>query len=173
MAKDYVDIGHLNNKLIVKSVNPTTDSGGGATEGTPTGGGNSLTSGVLVVGETYILTNWITDDDFTNVGAASNTDGVEFTASGTTPTKWTNSSVVNKVITIWANVIPMTGNRALEFAQITNGKPYEIVINYPIGDFTIDETNILTFDSRILTVHSVVQIDESLKQYKIIAYEKV
>ena len=114
MANNYVDIGHLNNKLIVKSVNPTTDSGGGATEGTPT-----------------------------------------------------------TVTTIWCNIKPMTGNRALEFAQITNGKPYEIVINYPIGDFTIDETNILTFDSRILTVHSVVQIDESLKQYKIIAYEKV
>ena len=110
----YVDIGQMNQTLIIKSVNPTTDSGGGMTEGTPT-----------------------------------------------------------TVATIWANIIPLTGSRALEFAQITNGKPYDITINYPIGDFTIDETNILTFDSRTLTIHSVVQIDESLKQYKIIAYEKV
>jgi hypothetical protein len=57
----------------------------------------AATSGSLVVGEVYILTDWITADDFTNVGAASNADGVIFTATGTTPTTWTNSSVVNQL----------------------------------------------------------------------------
>lgn len=110
----FVDIGQMRQKITVSSVNPTTDSGGGATEGTPT-----------------------------------------------------------TVVTCWAKVMPLTGRRALEFAQITNGKPYEITVNYTFGDYTINELNIITYDSRTLTVHSVVLIDESLEQYKIIAYEKV
>ncbi len=57
----------------------------------------ALTSGALVVGRRYQLVDWITDDDFTNIGAASNADGVEFTATGTTPTKWTNSSIVVRI----------------------------------------------------------------------------
>lgn len=55
--------------------------------------GAVLTSGTLVVGKSYIITNWITNDDFTNVGGA-NVDGTVFTATGTTPTTWTNSSTV-------------------------------------------------------------------------------
>jgi len=58
------------------------------------GGAADLTSGTLVIGNRYRLTNWITADDFTNVGAASNADGVEFIATETTPTTWLNSSVV-------------------------------------------------------------------------------
>lgn len=57
-------------------------------------GALDLTSGTLVVGNRYRLTNWITADDFTNVGASSNADGVEFIATGTTPATWSNSSVV-------------------------------------------------------------------------------
>jgi len=56
-----------------------------------------LTSGTLTIGKRYRLKDWITADDFTNVGAASNADGVEFTATGTTPTTWTNSSVVVQI----------------------------------------------------------------------------
>jgi hypothetical protein len=56
--------------------------------------GATATSGTLVIGVRYRLTDWITTDDFTNVGAASNADGVEFVATGTTPTTWTNSSIV-------------------------------------------------------------------------------
>ncbi len=58
----------------------------------------AATSGTLTVGIAYRLTDWITNDDFTNVGAASNADGIEFIATGTTPTTWTNSSIVNTMI---------------------------------------------------------------------------
>lgn len=51
------------------------------------------TSGTLTAGKRYRINNWITDDDFTNVGG-TNEDGNEFIATGTTPTKWTNSSTV-------------------------------------------------------------------------------
>lgn len=63
-------------------------------------GGATATSGSLVVGKRYRLRDWITGDDFTNVGAASNADGVEFIATGTTPTTWTNSSVVENIGTL-------------------------------------------------------------------------
>lgn len=55
------------------------------------GSQTAQTSGTLIIGKEYIIDNWITDDDFTNVGGA-NVDGTVFVATGTTPTKWTNSS---------------------------------------------------------------------------------
>lgn len=51
--------------------------------------------GPLVVGQIYEITNYVSDDNFTNVGAASNATGVIFTATGTTPTKWTNFSILS------------------------------------------------------------------------------
>lgn len=66
-------------------------------------------SGTLVVGRKYILTDWLTDDDFLNVGAAANEDAQVFVATGTTPTKWTNSSLVDSygepVATILENTL--------------------------------------------------------------------
>ena len=52
----------------------------------------SQTSGVLVEGHTYLIKSVETGDDFTNVGFA--VPGVAFEATGTTPTVWTNESVV-------------------------------------------------------------------------------
>ncbi len=51
-----------------------------------------LTSGTLLVGKKYLISNYVAGDDFTNVGAAYNVTGVVFEATGTTPTTWTNSS---------------------------------------------------------------------------------
>jgi hypothetical protein len=51
------------------------------------------TSGTLKQNTKYIITNYVSDDDFTNVGAASNATNVEFTTTtAVTPTKWTNGS---------------------------------------------------------------------------------
>jgi hypothetical protein len=47
----------------------------------------------LVIGQTYQLIDNIGGDDFTNIGAISNTDGEIFTATGTTPTLWSTSNV--------------------------------------------------------------------------------
>jgi hypothetical protein len=63
----------------------------------PSDGATTLTSGTLTVGVTYRITGFVTGDDFTNVGAASNADDVEFVATGTTPTTWTNSSEVTQI----------------------------------------------------------------------------
>jgi len=55
-----------------------------------------LTSGTLDANTYYTIKTYETDDDFTNLGAASNADGVTFLATGTTPTTWTNGSAVFK-----------------------------------------------------------------------------
>lgn len=59
------------------------------------GGSNTeLTSGALTTGKKYRIKTFVSGDSFTNVGAASNASGVEFIATGTTPTTWTNSSAL-------------------------------------------------------------------------------
>lgn len=52
-----------------------------------------LTSGTLIVGETYEIVLYVAGDDFTNVGG-TNVTGNIFTATATTPTTWTNSSQI-------------------------------------------------------------------------------
>lgn len=51
-------------------------------------------TGLLEIGQTYIIKTYNTGDDFTNVGAVSNTGGEIFTATGTTPTLWTGPTVL-------------------------------------------------------------------------------
>ena len=61
------------------------------------GSQTAQTSGTLTVGSTYRINTYVAGDDFTNVGAASNASGVRFTATGTTPTTWTNSSSLVRI----------------------------------------------------------------------------
>ncbi len=55
--------------------------------------GIQLTSGVLVVDSVYKIGKFEAGDDFSNVGG-TNESGDVFTATGTTPTTWTNSSIL-------------------------------------------------------------------------------
>lgn len=65
-----------------------------------------LTSGVVVSGTTYTIIDFIAGDDFTNIGG-TNVDGNIFTATGTTPTTWTNSSILVETVTLdYAKLIP-------------------------------------------------------------------
>lgn len=54
-----------------------------------------ITSGTLETGKNYIIDTYVAGDDFTNVGG-TNVSGSEFTATGTTPTTWTNSSSLRR-----------------------------------------------------------------------------
>lgn len=69
------------------------------------------TSGTLKIGTKYTIQNWITADDFTNVGGQNN-DGTEFVAtrsgaaSVATPTTWANSSVLEEWGTERGRLIP-------------------------------------------------------------------
>lgn len=55
------------------------------------------TSGVLVVGVEYTILDYNAGDDFTNVGGA-NVRGTVFTATGTTPTTYSNGSTLTRYV---------------------------------------------------------------------------
>lgn len=71
----------------------------GPTGGTFWLGFGSATSGLLTSGKRYQIQTFVAGDVFTNVGAASNATGVVFTATGTTPTTWTNGSTLIEITT--------------------------------------------------------------------------
>lgn len=54
-----------------------------------------MTTGPLVVNQLYSIVNYVAGDDFTNVGAPSNATGVQFVATGTTPSVWTHGSTLS------------------------------------------------------------------------------
>jgi len=58
------------------------------------GNATILSLGALVIGQTYEIIQYVAGDDFLNVGASSNATGEIFVATGTTPTIWTNGSVL-------------------------------------------------------------------------------
>jgi len=52
------------------------------------------TGGTLVSGLEYIISDYNSGDDFTNVGASSNATGILFTATGTVPSVWSGGSTL-------------------------------------------------------------------------------
>jgi len=58
---------------------------------------STQTSGTLTVGQKYRIDTYVSADDFTNVGAGSNATGVEFVATGTTPTTYSNGSTLRLI----------------------------------------------------------------------------
>jgi len=71
----------------------------------------------------------------------------------------------------WAKVIPMTGTRALDFAQITGFQGYTFTIPYR-SDITIDTTRKIVYSGRTFQIQSVLPPDEARKELIILAYEK-
>lgn len=57
----------------------------------------SVTSSPITIGTTYYIDTYATGDDFTSVGAPSNTQGTKFIATGTTPSIWSNGSQLTTV----------------------------------------------------------------------------
>jgi hypothetical protein len=53
-----------------------------------------LSSGTLVSGNRYLIAHYTAGDDFTNIGAARNESSLTFTATGGTPTNWSNGSIL-------------------------------------------------------------------------------
>ena len=67
----------------------------------------SATSGTLVAGRVYKITNYVAGDNFSNVGTViggtMNTTGCDFICTGTTPTNWTHGSSVIYGFDAWDN----------------------------------------------------------------------
>jgi len=94
------------------------------------------TSGVLIVGRRYTVTTLEAGDDFANVGYVS-TD-VEFVATGTTPTDWSNgSNVVPTPINSIDNDIYITRSQSGSYdatsdtAIFTTGKTFALPLGAP------------------------------------------
>jgi len=94
----------------------------------------STTSGLLVVGKTYVINTLAAGDDFTNVGYVS--VGTPFIATGTTPTVWTNSTkVINftdsaPVATVLENSLPL----APTYSYVSGGNFIASAIGmFPLG----------------------------------------
>jgi hypothetical protein len=58
---------------------------------------SAVASYALVTGITYVITSYVSGDDFTNVGG-TNVTGNVFTATGTTPASWFNNSQVRQLV---------------------------------------------------------------------------
>jgi len=112
LAEVFPDAGGAAIKTFVGSFTTTDES--------------NQTSGVLIVGKIYQITNYISVDDFKNVGAESNNEGVIFTATGTTPDNWSNESVITllselEVVEI-KNTLAGTGD--ITFPRLDAGRYY-------------------------------------------------
>jgi hypothetical protein len=83
----------------------------------------TATSGLLVVGRYYTITDFIAGDNFTNVASVYsgtiNTDGCVFLATGTTPTTWTNLSILTSNEDLDFRIYNHNYTRALQIASRT------------------------------------------------------
>lgn len=103
--------------------------------------GNPLkfeTSGLLVVGRKYTINTFVAGDNFTSVASVVsgtiNTTGCVFIATGTTPTVWTNESILTSSDDLDFSAYDHTYTRANQIALnvANNGTGYGVV--YPFID---------------------------------------
>lgn len=118
--------------------------------------GDPATSGSLVVGSRYRITSYLGSDDFANVGAASNADDVEFTATGTTPTVWSNSSILQEIEATDSIFISDAGVKVelLAATTATLSGTFEVRIAVALADTAYissgAETQVLCLDGAVI-----------------------
>lgn len=115
-------------------------------------------NGNLVIGVTYEIANYAVGDDFTNIGALSNTNGVSFIATGTTAASWSGSSELNY----------NTGAPIVKVLENTVGN---IWFTYQsIGTYYINSINL--FEGTVPTVNTLFGIVETNTE-RYIGIEKI
>ena len=101
--------------------------------------GTTITSGDLVIDETYEITNYQGSDDFSNVAdvisGVINTNGCIFIATGTTPTEWSSNSELTELTSY-------NEYHKVKFTQWTQnnnggGFSYERTKVYPTSESTV------------------------------------
>lgn len=81
------------------------------------------------------------------------------------------TETISDLATVWAAVETLKGGRLLVYEQLQMGAWYEITTPYR-SDITVTPGDPLTYESRTLTVHSIVDIDEQHQEWLIYAFEK-
>lgn len=116
--------------------------------------GPALTGGSLVVGTVYVIGNFVTGDDFTNVGG-TNVSGNRFICMGTAPTTWTNGSLlraqnygtrerINNIVGVGTDIYNLidrenSGKRGYSFDGVNDyiQIPDDSRYDFGTGDFSI------------------------------------
>lgn len=94
----------------------------------------TITAGPLVVGMRYTITTFVAGDDFTNVGAASNANGVIFIATGATPTVYSNGSTLDSDGAPIATVLENTLGGTLVWTRNDAGTYFATLIGvFPVN----------------------------------------
>lgn len=120
----------------------------------------SLTSGTLTAGRGYYIRSYVSDDDFTNVGASSNAAGVTFVATGTTPTHWEHASALG----LWSRVSVGQYCIALEYDDGTYaignfGAAFNNTINVNTGSTPDEVGNYIQFPAPFTAIGFWIRVD--------------
>ena len=107
--------------------------------------GAAQTSGTVTSGSTYIIGLFVAGDDFTNIGAV-NVSGSVFKATGTTPTTWTNSSIVRPYNSTVTELISRTAGTNTDVTVVT-GKNGQGSDRYNSYAQTTSNTNLGSSDN--------------------------
>jgi hypothetical protein len=121
---------------------------------TQSGGDNpeSTTIGSLSIGRTYEITDYQLGDDFTNVGAPSNANGVKFVAIGDTPSIWANSS-------------ELTFNYGAPEVTVLENTIGNIWFTYnSIGDFNVCSDSLFTTNKSVIFISSSTADNSSAEE---------
>lgn len=114
---------------------------------------NMRSSGALVTGGVYRIENYAAGDDFVNVGGVNATGDV-FTATGTTPTDWSNGSVLSRV----GSQPPYDG----QFTILVRGLETAMLAYDALGEDVVEALENLEITSGALVVGAKYKIIEYL-----------
>lgn len=71
-------------------------------------------------------------------------------------------------LTTWAKVSPLRSGRQLQDNQVSLVDGYKFIVRWA-KDRTIDKKRRIKYENKIMTINSVVEIDESKRYYEITA----
>jgi len=109
-------------------------------------GKSILSDGLLEIGEKYCILTYQAGDDFTNVGASENVALVEFVATGTTPTNWSNGS---QLMVNFDPVIYVLENTIGDISLVTNNA----------GHYRLDSDSLYTTNKTAVFINSTISSD--------------
>lgn len=73
-------------------------------------------------------------------------------------------TAVESTSSAWMSVKPMTGSRTLQYEQIVNGTPFEIICRYFDGT-SINIGDVLVYNGQNLKIHSQIAMDDDYVKF--------
>ena len=78
------------------------------------------------------------------------------------------------VATVWANIIPLSANRALSYGIVMTNRPAEVDLRWEDDAYTLTEDDYLeeVVSGRKHYIHSVINVDRRSERAKLVTVEK-